>query len=60
MVVFLKASFLVLHLSYYILTFLLMLSVILLSIVIYVDDNTLYSIMLFTPAIIKRLICGNN
>ena len=60
MVVFLKASFLVLHLSYYILTFLLMLSVILLSIVIYVDDNTLYSIMLFTPAIIERLICGNN
>ena len=49
---FLKAPFLVLHFSYYILmTFLMMLSVILLSMLM---------VLLFSLGVIGRLICGNN
>ena len=52
MVEFLKAPFLVLNFSNYILmTFLMMLSVILLSVLM---------ILLATLSVIRRLICGNN
>ena len=52
MLEFLKAPFLALHFSYYILmTFLMMLSVILLS---------LLMILLSTLSVIRHLICGNN
>ena len=49
---FLKGSFLVQHLSYYtLMTFLMMLFVILLSMLM---------ILLYTPSVIRHLICGNN
>ena len=52
MLEFLKAPFLVLHFSYYtLMTFLMMLSVILLSMLM---------ILLSTLNVIKNLICGNN
>ena len=52
MLEFLKAPFLVLHFSYYtLMTFLMMLSVILLSMLM---------ILLSTLSVIRHLICGNN